>query len=40
MESSSLYKGGIIMDTRILENEVKVALKCIEKGVNFILEVY
>ena len=26
------------MDTRILENEVKVALKCIEKGVNFILE--
>ena len=26
------------MDTRILENEVKIALKCIEKGVNFILE--
>lgn len=26
------------MDTRILKNEVKVALKCIEKGVNFILE--
>ncbi len=26
------------MDTRILENEVKVALKCIEKGINFILE--
>jgi uvrD/REP helicase len=26
------------MDTRTLEDEVKVALKCIEKGVNFILE--
>ena len=38
MESSSLHKGGLTMDTRILENEVKVALKCIEKGVNFILE--
>jgi uvrD/REP helicase len=38
MESSSLYKGGLIMDTRTLEDEVKIALQCIEKGKNFILE--
>lgn len=32
MESSSLYKGGLTMDTRILEDEVNTALQCIEKG--------
>ncbi len=39
MESSMVHRGGLTMDTiTLLEKEVIVALECINKGENFILE--
>ena len=38
MDGSTLYWGGLIMDTVTLEKEVLEALQCIKNGESFILE--